>query len=127
LGALLLFRPIGSVSPSAPVVAVNPVVMLVVAGAVAAILLFAVPAVVRARRMKKTDRQTVLVGAIGTARSDLAPQGIIHVEGEDWSAVAEGGLISAGQPAQVVRIEGLRLVVRPAPASEVVPSAQSSA
>jgi membrane-bound ClpP family serine protease len=65
----------------------------------------------------------VLIGTTGTARGDLAPQGILHIAGEDWSAVTEGDHIRSGEQAQVVRIEGLTLVVRPSSGTEVVPSA----
>ncbi|HEY3115130.1 MAG TPA: NfeD family protein, partial [Chloroflexota bacterium] len=123
LGALLLFRPIGSVSPSAPAVALNPLIVVIVAGAAGAFLLAVLPAVVRTRRLKAISGTAVLIGTTGTARGDLAPQGILHIAGEDWSAVTEGDHIRSGEQAQVVRIEGLTLVVRPSSGTEVVPSA----
>lgn len=126
LGALLLFRPIGSVSATAPAVALSPVVVIAAGAAAVAFSLVVVRAIVRTRRMKAMSGQAVLIGAIGTARGDLNPHGIVHVAGEDWSATAEAPILGGG-PAQVVRVEGVTLVVRPAPGAEVVPSTGTTA
>lgn len=55
-----------------------------------------------------------LMGAIGQALTDLAPEGLVRVHGEIWSAVATAP-IQKDQPVQVCRLEGLRLTVEPAP------------
>ncbi len=52
----------------------------------------------------------------GTARSPLAPRGKVFVHGEIWDAVAEEP-VAAGEPVEVVGIEGLTLKVRRAPAA----------
>jgi membrane-bound ClpP family serine protease len=51
------------------------------------------------------------VGQRGTALTDLTPGGQVRVELEDWSAVAVGGEIHAGDAVQVVGIAGIRLQV----------------
>ncbi|MBI4277550.1 MAG: nodulation protein NfeD, partial [Armatimonadetes bacterium] len=56
--------------------------------------------------------QETLLNAVGVARSDLAPDGSVHVQGELWSATAEGGPIREGDRVRVVGVEGLRLRVR---------------
>ncbi len=53
-----------------------------------------------------------LKGAEGLAKTDLAPNGIVLVEGEDWSAEADPSPIHAGERIQVVAIHGLTLRVR---------------
>jgi membrane-bound serine protease (ClpP class) len=73
---------------------------------------FAVGAGIRAQAQKVHTGREGLVGALGVARTDLAPSGTVFVLGELWSAESEGEAISAGQRVRVVRLDGLRLVVR---------------
>jgi membrane-bound serine protease (ClpP class) len=58
---------------------------------------------------------TRLVGAIGTAQTFIAPRGIAYAGGEAWSARAQDGDIHPGTPVRVVGIDGLELIVEPAP------------
>jgi len=53
-----------------------------------------------------------LVGEIGTARTQLSPEGKVFIHGELWDAVASG-TVDAGQAVVVRRIDGLRLEVEP--------------
>ena len=52
------------------------------------------------------------LGNRGSAATDLRPAGIAHLSGERVDVVSEGEFISAGQPIEVVRIDGNRIVVR---------------
>jgi len=52
-----------------------------------------------------------LVSAEGIAVSDLAPEGIVRVRGEQWSAVSANGTVRAGTRVQVLRAAGVRLEV----------------
>jgi membrane-bound serine protease (ClpP class) len=57
-----------------------------------------------------------LVGATGTAQTLLAPRGIAYAGGETWSARSSAETaIDAGTPIRVLRVDGLELVVEPAP------------
>jgi membrane-bound serine protease (ClpP class) len=55
------------------------------------------------------------LGKQGTALSDLHPSGIARFDGERVDVVSDGTFIDAGQPLEVVRIDGNRVVVRLAP------------
>lgn len=60
---------------------------------------------------KPTTRQS-LVGMTGVAASDLAPSGMVHVSGEDWSAVSDTGeTIEKGDAIVVLDVDGLTLKV----------------
>jgi membrane-bound ClpP family serine protease len=60
---------------------------------------------------KPTTRQS-LVGMTGVAVSELAPSGMVHVNGEDWSAVSDSGeTIEKGAEIVVLDVEGLTLKV----------------
>jgi membrane-bound ClpP family serine protease len=50
-------------------------------------------------------------GTSGTAVSDLSPEGIVRVRGEEWSATSVNGRVRAGTAVQVVRAAGVRLEV----------------
>ena len=64
------------------------------------------------RGMYVEDRRLVSpVGAEGVALGDLAPSGIVRVNGENWSAVALNGTVPAGAPVHVLRLDGVRLEV----------------
>ena len=50
---------------------------------------------------------------MGVVTRELAPEGIVHVGAEDWTARAETGTVPKGARVQVVAVDGLRLRVRP--------------
>ena len=56
-------------------------------------------------------RVVSLEGAEGVAVSDLAPEGIVRVRGEQWSAVSVNGTVRAGTQVQVLRTSGIHLEV----------------
>jgi membrane-bound ClpP family serine protease len=64
------------------------------------------------RGINVADRHLVSpCGAEGVAIGDLDPEGIVRVNGENWSAVAVNGAVRAGTPVQVIRVAGVRLEV----------------
>jgi len=61
----------------------------------------------------KTGREA-LIGATGTAITDLNPKGTARVNSEFWEAATQDIMIKAGQQVEVVGMEGMTLVVKPA-------------
>ena len=60
----------------------------------------------------KPTTQQSLIGMTGVAASELAPSGMVHVNGEDWSAVSDTGeTIEKGAEVVVLDAEGLTLKV----------------
>ena len=55
----------------------------------------------------------VLVGKAGTTTSVLRPAGIGDFDGVRLNVVTEGGFIEKGQPIEIVRVDGSRIVVKP--------------
>jgi membrane protein implicated in regulation of membrane protease activity len=55
-----------------------------------------------------------LVGARGVAQGELNPQGYIRVRGELWRAVAVSAhqKVSSGSQVEIVKAEGMQLLVR---------------
>jgi membrane-bound serine protease (ClpP class) len=77
-------------------------------------------AVVRARFRKTKTGKAGMIGQIGVARTDLAPDGMVLVFGELWAATAEGPPIEEGQNVYVLAVSGLSLRVRRATVEEVI-------
>jgi membrane-bound serine protease (ClpP class) len=61
----------------------------------------------------KTGKEA-LIGARGTAVTDLRPTGEIRVVGEFWQATAKTEWIEKGEPIEVIGLEGMFLVVKSA-------------
>jgi membrane-bound serine protease (ClpP class) len=55
------------------------------------------------------------LGKRGTAASSLRPAGIAHLDDERVDVVSDGELIEAGEPIEVIRVDGNRIVVRRPP------------
>jgi len=77
------------------------------------ITLFLMTLVVKARRKKTMLGPAGLVGEIGVARTPLAPEGKIVIQGELWNAIASAD-VEPGQPVRVRDVDGLLLKVEPA-------------
>jgi membrane-bound serine protease (ClpP class) len=60
----------------------------------------------------KTGKEA-LIGAKGTATTDLKPKGEVRVMGEFWEATSTDGEIASGQAIEVMDMEGIILVVKP--------------
>lgn len=77
--------------------------------------------VLKTFRHKPTTGKDALIGEIAIVRSPLAPSGMVYVEGEYWSAAAEGlsegTSLPIGSRVEVTSVEGLKLTVRPTAAT----------
>jgi membrane-bound serine protease (ClpP class) len=71
---------------------------------------------VRAQRAPIQTGQERMEGREGFARTELTPKGSVQVGGELWSAELDqnGVSVPAGTKIQVVKVDGLRLIVRKA-------------
>ncbi len=98
VGALMLFdTPI-------PDMRVGLGAILPTAIIVALVMVFLLQRVVAAHRSPVTTGREGLVGEIGRAVRDLAPEGKVLVHGEYWDACALHGDVTAGSRVRVVRV-----------------------
>lgn len=67
----------------------------------------------QARERAEREQAEALVGAQGQAVTDLRPVGSVEIEGTRIEALAEAGMIRAGTPVRVVRVDGTQVRVRP--------------
>jgi membrane-bound serine protease (ClpP class) len=110
VGALVLFNSPGT--PTFQRVSVPLVIgsSLVTTAVFLVILFYAL----RAQKTPIRTGQESLVGKEGLVRSDLAPHGSVYLAGELWTAELEPGQGTArkGERVSVVRVDGLRLIVK---------------
>ncbi len=86
------------------------VVLLTMAGIGTWILYLAV----RAQYSRVKTGAEALIGTTGIAITDLNPKGEIRVMGEFWQAISRKASIKNGQMVEIVSMDGMFLVVKPA-------------
>ena len=100
-------------------VSVSPwvIAVIVVVGIVYAWVL--VRALMQMRRSGVANEPVAaLVGGTAMAQTLIAPTGIAYAGGESWSARSRDAEIGPGTPLRVVGVDGLELIVEPAPAGD---------
>jgi membrane-bound serine protease (ClpP class) len=102
------------VLPRIPGYRISPFAIGMVTLAWALMLGAVVRVVLRARRQPVLTGTQRIVGCEGVVKTDLAPRGIVLVNGEDWNAVAGDPPIPRGERVCVDSVEGLVLHVRKA-------------
>ena len=92
---------------------VSPVASVLTALITLTFFVFFIRKVWAARRQPALSGADNLVGAVGEARGEIAPEGLVFVAGALWRATAESP-IHAGSTVRVVARNGLQLQVAPA-------------
>jgi len=105
LGAMLLVN-------GPPEVRIHFTTAVAVALPFAAITMFLVSIVIKARRNKVLTGSSGMIGEEGVTRTGLEPEGQVLVRGEIWDAVASANL-PAGARVRVKGMAGLKLLVEP--------------
>jgi membrane-bound ClpP family serine protease len=111
LGSLFLFSPFVPSSPTLPRLSISPWLLVLMTLLLVGFFSFAMTAGLRAQQQKVLMGRGRLIGVRGTALSELAPEGVVQVQSETWTAVAPD-LIRAGEMVEVVDSDGLNLQVR---------------
>ncbi|MBA2598213.1 MAG: hypothetical protein H0V00_16445 [Chloroflexia bacterium] len=116
-GSFLLFDEAGGIF-------VNRILIWAIAAGIVAIFLVIGGFALSVLRRKPTTGREGLMGAVGTVRQALNPDGVVFVYGELWQATASGASVGAAPPIEervpvtVTGMDGLRLFVRRASESE---------
>ncbi len=106
LGGLLL------TSGNPPEFQVSRWLLIGLASAMGAMVVFVLVNIVRIRMMPVQVGVETMIGHGAVARSALDPEGIVFLEGETWTAESEEGTIQSGERVVVTEVHGLRLKVR---------------
>ena len=91
---------------------VSEELIIAVAIGLGAMVMFVFVNVMRIRTMPAKVGMSTFVGRTVVARSALAPEGFVMMDGEIWTAEAEEGEIKPGDNVIITQIKGLRLKVR---------------
>ncbi|MBM4434195.1 MAG: nodulation protein NfeD [Chloroflexi bacterium] len=110
IGALILFPPGRPTLPGVQL-AIPPLTIALVAGSSALFFIVLARASYRYLRLPTASGASIVVGSVGVAKTDMAPSGIVHVAGEDWSATSDSGPLREGEAISVTRIDGVKLIV----------------
>jgi membrane-bound serine protease (ClpP class) len=92
---------------------VSPVLVGFIASTSALFFLVVLRGIRRAFARQPATGQPALIGQIATARTDLAPEGVVYVDGELWRARVTEGTVKVGARVRAERIEGMTLIVSP--------------
>ena len=107
LGSFMLTRSM------APFLQISTGLILTMVLATAAFFLFAITKGIKIQWKKPLTGNETLIGKIGTARTNLNPEGNVFINGEIWQAESQHlQTIKKGQKIKAVSIEGLRLIVQ---------------
>ncbi|MBI4003406.1 MAG: nodulation protein NfeD, partial [Candidatus Omnitrophica bacterium] len=104
LGSLMLFE-----SPS-PEFHVSLSVIIPTVATISFIILFIVQRALSAQTVRVATGVQGLLGEVGTASTDLAPDGKVFVHGELWDATSPQPL-KQGEKVRVTQVQGMRLMV----------------
>jgi membrane-bound serine protease (ClpP class) len=100
-------------------VSVSPWVIAVIVGVGIVYAWVLVRALMQMRRSGVANAPVAaLVGGTAMAQTLIAPTGIAYAGGESWSARSRDAEIGPGTPLRVVGVDGLELIVEPAPAGD---------
>jgi membrane-bound serine protease (ClpP class) len=89
-------------------------VLVIVIVGTALFMLGAMPTVIRSRFSTPTVGREGMVGEMGEAEIDVAPDGVVVIRGSRWQARTNRATpVNAGDPVRVVAVDGLVLEVEP--------------
>lgn len=103
-GSVIVFRGVS------PTIDLSPALIATLTAASALYYGFVLTVALQARD-RIASAQRGLIGLVGEARGDLAPEGPVFVKGALWRGRASGGAIPRGAPIRVRGVEGLILRV----------------
>jgi len=121
LGSIMLMN-----STTVPAMQISKLVVAVVTILVAGFFMFIVGAVAKARLRRASTGREGLIGAVGTVRQAIAPEGYVFVEGELWRAKSPAGPLEPGTTVRVIAIDGLTLTVMPAESEQALAAGQGA-
>ncbi len=105
-GGLLLFS-------GAPALALSPWAIVVAVGLTLLFFISVMTAALRVRLRRPITGEDAVIGTVGEAKTDIAPEGTVFTKGTLWRARTMETGIAAGSMVQIKATEGLVLLVEP--------------
>ncbi|MFA5094358.1 MAG: NfeD family protein [Candidatus Omnitrophota bacterium] len=78
------------------------------------LMVFVLPLIIKAQKRRASSGIESLADAVGEAKTDLAPKGVVHIKGEEWYAESLDGTIKAGEKVKVDSVDGLVVKIKKA-------------
>ncbi len=102
------------IEPSAIYLAISWEYIVAGVGVTAFLFIFIITHAIKAQLRKPATGKEGLVGMVGVVKADLNPQGKVYVHGELWNALnlIPDQIIKKGEEAEVIKLEGMRLLVK---------------
>ena len=97
---------------TAPFLRISLGLIISISLATAAFFVFALSKGIKIQWKKPVTGREGLLGKVGIAKTDLAPEGTIFIHGERWQACAEDETIKEGEEVEVLEVKGLNLIVK---------------
>jgi membrane-bound serine protease (ClpP class) len=113
MGSLLLFTPFRPESPAIPEVRVSIWLIFFMAALIVFFSLIVLRAILKAMKRPPQMGAERFIGATARAKTDLSPDGEVHIQHQIWSATSIGGSVHKGDHVRVVSVSGVRLMVTP--------------
>jgi membrane-bound serine protease (ClpP class) len=115
LGSLFIFTPFwASQAAATDTVRLNPWLIVGTTAGIAAFFMFGLSAAMEAQSQPVAVGRETMLERVGIVRQPLQPEGIVHIEGEEWTAISvTGEELPVGTRVRVVEVDGLRLRVEP--------------
>jgi membrane-bound serine protease (ClpP class) len=106
-GGLILF------SDAAPALQLNPWAIVAVVVGTLVFFISVMTAALRVRLRQPITGESALIGMVGEAKTDIAPEGTVMTKGTLWRARTMETAIAAGSKVKIMATEGLVLLVEP--------------
>jgi membrane-bound serine protease (ClpP class) len=90
---------------------INPVLLVLIVIIIIVFIVFVIIWSVRAHRRQVAAGREDLVGRTAVVEVVLDPKGVVLVEGERWTAIAESSRIEPEEEVTITKVEGLKLRV----------------
>ncbi len=92
-------------------IVVDPWVIVLIVLCVIAFLAITIIWGIRAHRFKIGAGKEEMIGKTAVVTTALDPRGTVFVEGEQWTAISEGGRIEPGEEVTINKVDGLKIYV----------------
>ena len=86
-------------------------VIIVIAIIIVVVIIFVVIWSIRAHQRQVSAGKEDLVGRTAVVEIALEPKGVVFVEGERWTAIADKGRVEPEEEVIITKVEGLKLRV----------------
>ena len=89
----------------------DPWLIAIIIISLVAFLALAITWGIRAHRQQVSAGREELIGMIAEVKIALEPKGVVFVQGERWTAIAEKGRVEPGEEVVITKVDGLKLRV----------------